>query len=189
MPRLSSPDLDLAALAATPQPDLEVPAVGARLRQWGIGHAPAVRQVYADPAVRHWHCRTLDSDAEARELIGRWRSGWPGDRIEWAVVDAGDELGRVAVKTTDPDGVADLGYWTVPRARGRGVTPAAVEVASTWAFDVGYHRLQLVHSTQNSASCRAATKAGFHAEATLRASVLHTDGWHDMHQHARFAAH
>src|SRR5690606_28347211 len=127
-------------------------------------------------------------DAEARELIERWRSGWPGDRIEWAVVDAADDLlGRVAVKTTDPDGVADLGYWTAPGARGRGLAPASVRMASVWAFEAGFHRLQLVHSTQNPASCRAATKAGFDAEGTLRESVLHADGWHDMHQHARFA--
>ena len=40
----------------------------------------------------------------------------------------------------------------------------------------------------NTASCRVAGKAGFHLEATLRSVLLHSDGWHDMHLHARIGA-
>jgi RimJ/RimL family protein N-acetyltransferase len=32
---------------------------------------------------------------------------------------------------------------------------------------------------------RVAAKAGFTAEGTLRSALLHADGWHDMHLHAR----
>jgi len=39
----------------------------------------------------------------------------------------------------------------------------------------------------NPASCRVAVKSGFEAEGTERGAELHTDGWHDMHLHARIA--
>jgi [ribosomal protein S5]-alanine N-acetyltransferase len=189
VPSLTRPELTLETLAAGDQPTLAVPAVGAVLRPWRPNDASAVRAVYADPAIRRWHARTLDSDDEARELVERWRAGWSQSReASWALVDGSDAvLGRVAVKVADPDGVGELAYWTTPAARGRGMCPTAVDVASSWAFDVGFHRLQLVHSVENAASCRAAQKAGFEPEGVRRESVLHDDGWHDMHVHARIA--
>jgi RimJ/RimL family protein N-acetyltransferase len=85
-------------------------------------------------------------------------------------------------------GIGELAYWVVPSARGRGVAPRAVEAVSGWAFSVlGLHRLELLHSVYNLASCRAAEKAGFVAEGTLRGQGRHTDGWHDMHLHGRVA--
>ena len=48
-------------------------------------------------------------------------------------------------------------------------------------------RLEVWHSTRNAASCRVAEKAGFVAEGVKRHAVLHVDGWHDMHVHARIA--
>jgi RimJ/RimL family protein N-acetyltransferase len=62
-----------------------------------------------------------------------------------------------------------------------------VDAATRWAFDVGFRRLQLEHSTQNPASCRVAEKAGFAAEGTRFGAALHADGHHDMHTHARLA--
>jgi RimJ/RimL family protein N-acetyltransferase len=37
----------------------------------------------------------------------------------------------------------------------------------------------------NAESCQVALKAGFALEGTARSALLHTDGWHDMHVHAR----
>ncbi|WP_418277710.1 GNAT family N-acetyltransferase [Isoptericola jiangsuensis] len=189
MPPTTRPVLDVRTLGASPQPVLDVPSVAARLRPWTTADAPAVRAVYADPAVVRWHARTLGSDLEAKALVAGWVDGWTWGYAEWAVVAAADDalLARVAVKATDPDGVGDVAYWAAPAARGRGVVPAAVGVASAWAFDVGYHRLQLSHSVGNAPSCRAAEKSGFVLEGTRRESELHADGWHDMHQHVRFA--
>ena len=47
------------------------------------------------------------------------------------------------------------------------------------------HRIDVEHSTRNSASCRVAAKAGFVPEGTKMSAALHVDGWHDMHLHAR----
>jgi RimJ/RimL family protein N-acetyltransferase len=82
--------------------------------------------------------------------------------------------------------VAEVAYWTTRAARGRGVAPRATTALTRWAFDeIGFHRLELMHATANEASCRVAGKAGFALEGTKRSAVLHQDGWHDMHLHAR----
>ena len=97
--------------------------------------------------------------------------------------------GRVAFKQVDlEDGLAKVAYWVVPEARGRGVAPRALRTAAGWMLDVvGMHRLEVLHSTHNAASCRVAEKAGFTYEAVLRSHTLHFDGWHDMHLHALVA--
>jgi RimJ/RimL family protein N-acetyltransferase len=82
-------------------------------------------------------------------------------------------------------GVAEAAYWTLPAARGRGVATRALQEVTRWAFDVGLHRVELEHSTQNLPSCRVALKAGFLVEGTRRSAGLHGDGWHDMHLHGR----
>jgi len=57
-----------------------------------------------------------------------------------------------------------------------------------WVFgELQLHRLEVAHSTLNPASCRVALNAGYQFEGTKRGEGLHTDGWHDMHLHARLA--
>jgi ribosomal-protein-alanine N-acetyltransferase len=79
-----------------------------------------------------------------------------------------------------------LSYWVMPAQRGSGVAARAARALTRWAFDVvGLHRVVLQHSTANLASCRVAAKLGFPVEGTLRGALLHADGWHDAHVHAR----
>lgn len=108
-----------------------------------------------------------------------------GERqAQWAVVDPGTGalLGRVALRNMLlGDRAAEVAYWTVAAARGRGVAPPGVTALARWAFGVGFHR--------NEASCRVATKTGFALEGTKRSALLHPDGWHDMHLHARLEGH
>jgi RimJ/RimL family protein N-acetyltransferase len=174
------------ALAGMPQPTLALD--GAQLRPWADDDAAALRAAYADPDIQRWHVRELSSLDEAREMIADWRDAWAQERrLEWAVAEAGGALlGRVALKDLSLfDGVAEVAYWTAPAARGRGLAPRAVNAATCWAFGVGFRRLELEHSTLNSASCRVAEKAGFAAEGTRFGAALHADGHHDMHTHAR----
>ncbi|MGY1874029.1 GNAT family N-acetyltransferase [Nocardia gipuzkoensis] len=132
-------------------------------------------------------CRSVDSEAEAQELIARWRAGWTnGSGPQWAVVVDDVVAARVALRNMSPsEGVSEIAYWTAPQWRGRGVTPAAVDRVTRWAFEVGFHRLEVLHSVHNQPSCRAAVKAGFALEGVKRGAALHADGWHDMHVHAR----
>jgi RimJ/RimL family protein N-acetyltransferase len=97
--------------------------------------------------------------------------------------------GRISLVRLDFwQGQAEVTYWVVPAARGQGVAPRAVQAVAAWAFDLGFHRLELGHSTQNTASCRVADKSGFRLEGTRRDQGLHADSWHDMHLHARLAS-
>ncbi|MFD9905346.1 GNAT family N-acetyltransferase [Streptomyces sp. NPDC059063] len=163
---------------------------GLILRPWAPADAPVVYESFQDPLLQRWHARVAESVAEARGWIETWRAEWYEENsAQWAVADAeSDEaLGRVALRMIAlGDGQAEMAYWTAPRARGRGVAFRGVTALTSWALDeIGLHRLELTHSTANEASCRVALKAGYTPEGTKRSAVLHEDGWHDMHLHAR----
>ena len=123
-------------------------------------------------------------------MIGTWNHGWAGETTAcWAVLagEQADVAGRVTIRDIGLEvGQGEVGYWVLPAARGSGIAVRAVQEASRWALgELGLHRLSLGHSVANTASCRVADKAGFRLEATLRSALLHSDGWHDMHLHAR----
>lgn len=192
MPSLVTPVIPAGRLARTAQPELPVDA-DLRLRPWESGDAAAVVAAYADPDIEYWHARRVRDEAEALGLIGHWRDIWVEESgAAWAISSAGDGgvLGRIALREMSlHEGRAEVAYWTVPAARGRRVARRALDALVGWAFDeIGFHRLRLLHSTSNEASCRVATVSGFEAEGVERSSVLHGDGWHDMHLHARVNA-
>ena len=94
---------------------------------------------YQDAAIQRWHVQRADSLAEAREWITGWQGDWATETgAHWAVADAesGILLGRAALKHLKfSDGTADVAYWTVPAARGKGVRPRAVAAMASWAFE------------------------------------------------------
>ena len=189
MPYLTSPVLTAGALARTPQPTLPT-GDGLVLRPWRATDAPAVHAAFQDPVLHQWHIRSCDSEEEAAAWIEEWQTSWEDENnAQWAVADedTGELLGRVALRQILlGDGTAEIAYWTVPQARGRGVAARATTALTRWAFEeIGLHRLELLHATANEASCRVAAKSGFALEGTKRSAFLHADGWHDMHLHAR----
>jgi [ribosomal protein S5]-alanine N-acetyltransferase len=189
MPSLVTSTVPVGSLAARPQPTLTADS-GVTLRPWSLGDAQAVMDAYRDDAIQRWHVKRADSLAETREWIAGWQSGWPAETgAHWAVIDAesGSLLGRAALKHLKfSDGTADVAYWTVPAARGKGVCSRAVDAMASWAFGVaGFHRLDLEHAVRNTASCRVAEKTGFAAEGVRRSAWLLADGRHDVHAHAR----
>ena len=192
VPPLTSPVIADGRLNGSAQPVLAAGG-GLALRPWLPADAPAVAAAYADPDIQRWHAWQVDSDDEARALIMRWQRSWPAETgAHWAVTRAegGEVLGRVALRSmTLSEGRAECAYWTAPAARGEGVAPRALGALSEWAFrEIGFHRLELLHSMANLPSCRVAVKTGFAAEGVQRSAALHTDGWHDMHVHARINA-
>lgn len=123
-------------------------------------------------------------------LIARWNRCWRAETDGyWAVVAAGTGVvaGRVSLREVDlEDGRGECSYWVLPAARGGGIATRATIGLSRWALgELGLHRLELAHSVANPASCRVAGKAGFRLEGIKRSALLHADGWHDMHLHAR----
>ncbi|RCG31583.1 N-acetyltransferase [Sphaerisporangium album] len=159
------------------------------LRPWSLEDAEVVLKAFADPAIRQWHRRSMAVYEEAESWIAQWSRGWQAETDAGWVVQArsGEVLGRISLRDVHlPEGLAQVTYWILPEARGRGVAPGAVVALTRWAFDdLRLHRLEICHSTANPASCRVALKSGYPVEGTLRSALLHLDGWHDMHLHAR----
>ncbi|MFI9508146.1 GNAT family N-acetyltransferase [Nocardia sp. NPDC052566] len=182
------PDLlDIRTHTRAPQPVL-TSADGLVLRPWLMADAPVVFAAFRDPDIQRWEVRTMTSDSEARQLVERWRQAWSiGAGAHWAVTEDDRVVGRVTLKNfSAPNALGELAYWAVPDVRGRGITAGAVRIVTAWAFDdIGFHRIELLHSVHNAASCRVAVKAGFSLEGTKRSAFNHVDGWHDMHIHAR----
>ncbi len=159
------------------------------LRPWERADAPGLVRAYADPDIHQWHARSMSvTQAEAwiDHELNRWRQE---DGGSWAITRDGSLLGRVGIGGLSlEEGRAGVTYWVLPEARGRGVAPRALGAVADLAFDdIGFHRLELDHSTRNAASCRVATKAGFAPEGIRRKRALHLDGWHDMHAHGLLA--
>jgi RimJ/RimL family protein N-acetyltransferase len=109
--------------------------------------------------------------------------GARGERAEFVVEDArtGERLARVGLGMRG-DGTAEVGYWTAPAARGRGVAPAAVQAICRWAFaELGLELIEWRAEIGNVASRRVAEKAGFTLEGSLRKRLVHrgerVDAW------------
>lgn len=189
MPRLVPPVVEAGSIGGRDQPTISV-GDDTELRPWVPADAPVVLRAFADPDIQRWNRRRLDTLAEAEEWIATTETGWRTETVAtWAIVDRSDPTvhGRVSLYFHDlGDGLGEVTYWVLPEARGRDFAGRAARAACDWAFrDVGLHRIEVAHSVHNAASCRVAAKAGFTAEGTRTSALLHEDGWHDMHVHAR----
>lgn len=188
MPILTEPTVHPGRLSAQSPPVLV--GDGLTVRPWTRADAPTVFAAYQDGAIQRWHARTMADVAEAEAWIDSRHEGWALETAgDWAVESDGVVVGRIALHHLDlHDGGGEVGYWVLPAARGRRVAPRAVGLLAAWAFgDLGLHRLRLMHSTRNEASCKVALAAGFAHEGTLRESGKHVDGWHDTHVHGLVA--
>ncbi len=188
MPYLVDPVVAAGAMANAEQPVLE--ARGLRLRPWLVQDADILVAAYADQAIQHWHARRFDSSAEAAAYIEQWHKAWNAESsARWAVTDAETEevLGQAGLLSVHlAGGEAGTSYWVLRHARGRGVAARAIGIVAEWALhELGLHRLELEHSVGNTESCRVAHRAGFALEGTMAEKWPQTDGWHDVHLHAR----
>jgi RimJ/RimL family protein N-acetyltransferase len=187
----AKPALAAGCLARLAQPVLRLD--DCVLRPWQRADVDAVVAAYSDPAIQLWHDRSM-TEAQAREWIAGWSGRWTAETgAGWAIAGApagpSDVLGQINLRRLDFfDAIGEVSYWVLPAARGRRLAPRALRALSAWAFgQLGLHRIELDHSTQNPASCRVAQRAGYRAEGIRRSAAQHADGWHDMHQHARLA--
>ncbi|MFD0381970.1 GNAT family N-acetyltransferase [Streptomyces stramineus] len=192
MPSLIPSTVPPGRLRRSAQPSIGV-SDELSLRPWSPADAPAVVEAFEDPTIQRWHGRHAASEDEAREWIAGWGEEWERETAaHWAIVRTGNRevLGRISLRDLDLFfGQAECAYWILPGARGSGVVGRAVTAVAGWAFgEAGFHRLEIMHSVANTASCRVAAKAGFAWEGTKRSAGPHADGWHDMHLHARITS-
>ncbi len=159
------------------------------LRPWTQSDVSALAAAYADPDIQRWNLNSFD-EFEAEQLIVKWNDSWRNETgASWAIANAADNyaVGQVGLRSVDlVGGEAEVWYWVAPQSRGVGAASLATDTLSEWLLeDLGLHRLELGHSVANPASCRVASRSGFAPEGTMRSALLHADGWHDMHWHAR----
>jgi RimJ/RimL family protein N-acetyltransferase len=167
---------------------VDMSEAGLRLRPWRAEDVDAVYHACQDPDILRW--TTLPSpylwEHAVSFVTGRSPAAWAsGTGAHFAVLDAssGELLGSCGLVSIDTVlNSGEIGYWTAPWARGRGVAVRATRAVARWAFDsLGLSRLVWQAEVGNHPSRLVALRVGFRVEGQLRLARPHSrgtaDGW------------
>ena len=126
----------------------------------------------------------IDTRASIRNLTAHARAGTALPFImEWD----GELVGQLNVSSITHGSLssASIGYWVAKEMAGRGITPAAVALATDHCFlTLRLHRMEICIRPENRPSLRVVEKLGFRYEG-LRRRFIHIDG--DWRDHFAFA--
>lgn len=181
MPKLVGPVIEAGVFGHTVQPEIALDS-DVILRPWELEDSDAVIGAFSDPDIQRWHVRRVDSSTEAQAWIADSHEAWVSQTGAWWAIAVGADrvvVGRVAIYLKSEFGHAEVSYWVLPEARGRGLATRSCVAATRWAHEVGVHRVELEHSVRNEPSRRVALASGFTEEGIRRGGLLHVDGWHD----------
>ena len=168
---------------------LDVPVLagdGFRLRPITVDDAPRIHEGSADPDSQRWLGQlpapytlddALDYVEKRRELEAT------GQCVTWAIADPGDDrlLGTILWFNWTPDVECEIGYWTHPEARGRGLMTAAVRLVTGHVFEtLGVQRVTAFAAADNLASRRVIERAGFRLYGVERYGAWVRDDHVDM---------
>ncbi|MFC4148196.1 GNAT family N-acetyltransferase [Micromonospora mangrovi] len=162
---------------------VEIIEDGLLLRPWRAEDADAVHRACQDPDIQRWTTVPRPYLPEhalgfVTEISGR---AWDeGTGALFAVCDAasGELLASCGLVSVDRGlDSAEIGYWTAPWARGRGVAVRATRAVARWAFAaLKLRRLVWQAELGNHASRLVALRAGFRVEGELRLAHPPADG-------------
>ncbi|WP_410820400.1 GNAT family N-acetyltransferase [Micromonospora sp. 050-3] len=166
---------------------VEIIEDGVLLRPWRETDAEAVHRACQDPDIQRW--TTVPRPYRPEHALGfvteMSRTAWAeGTGAPFAVCDpsTGELLGSCGLISIDENGTGEIGYWTAPWSRGRGVMVRAARAVARWSFaTLGLRRLIWQAEVGNHASRLVALRAGFRIDGRLRLAnpALHgsADGW------------
>jgi RimJ/RimL family protein N-acetyltransferase len=143
------------------------------LRRWRSSDAADVARACSDHETARWLPVPVPYTLEAAAgyVEGIVPTEWAaGTAANVAVTDAttGELLGAVGL--TLRSGLGEVGYWTAPWARRRGVATRAARLHAAWGLEeLSLPRVELLADVGNTASQRVAEQAGFTREGVLRA--------------------
>lgn len=157
-------------------------ADGVRLRSWRGDDGPRLVEAAHDPVLRTGIPRsplprTLD---EVEGYLLRVRLGAAtGGRVAWCVTGDDDlALGNIALFGFE-DGSAEVGFWSHPAGRGRGVMATALGLVAAHARDaLGVRRLDLLTAATNAGARGLAERCGFVLVGVESATSPTPDGGH-----------
>jgi RimJ/RimL family protein N-acetyltransferase len=109
-----------------------------RLRPWRVGDAAALAAAWADPEIACWTgVPPVRDEAAARRWLEGDESRRAARRSVDLVVDVGGQVaGEVGITGLDQGTVAEIGWWTGPDHRRRGLATTAVRLVAAWAVEV-----------------------------------------------------
>ena len=171
--------------------DMLLQGSGFVLRPWRSGDEPDLirfgndRAVWRNMTSRFPHPYTRD-DARTWLAIADAR---PADERNFAIEVDGQAAGGIGFRRESDlhTRTAEIGYWLGQPFWGRGLAPAALRLASDFAFDAfDFVRLQAGVMSWNTRSCRVAEKAGYVLEARLQQHVFKDGQFCDLLIHVRF---
>jgi RimJ/RimL family protein N-acetyltransferase len=161
----------------------EITAGRLHLRPYTAADIGAVYACCQDPDIQRWIPVPVPYGKDDAEVYVQKNSveGWrAGEGRSFAVLDSvtAELLGSIGLARYEEEAkIAEVGFWTAPTARGKGVATQATKAIARWTFgDLGVDRLEWVAEVGNIGSRRVAEAAGFTVEGTLRARIMQRDG-------------
>ncbi len=159
------------ASVSYPSPPLRDDVV--TLRPWRVTDLGDLAKAIRDPAIQRWsHLTAADAGAQRRRFAEIPAEMAAGTAVRLLIVDAGDEevlLGAISLFEIDRDvRTAEVGYWVLATARGRGVASRALGLISGWgAAELALRAITATCDLDNEASQRVLTRAGFQARGPV----------------------
>ena len=163
--------------------DVVLDGPGVRLRAFREEDAPRVVEACLDERTRTW-LGSLPSPYTLEEALKFIRGGTAlrarGDGLSWAVADPATDalIGSVGIfDLTDDLAYGEIGYWTHPDARGRGVMTTAVALVLRHAFEVlGLQRVKAYAAVGNTGSRHVLEASGLTEHGLERLGTVLADG-------------
>jgi RimJ/RimL family protein N-acetyltransferase len=168
---------------------LDVPrlaADGLVLRRITSADAPRIQEACSEERTQRWlgQLPTPYTLQDALTYVeGRRELEATGTAVTWALADPDDDriLGTICWFHWTPGAEVEIGFWTHPDARGRGLMTRAARLVTGHVFaTLGVLRVTAFAAVDNAASRHVIESAGFRQYGVERYGALVRDGRADM---------